>query len=767
MEELFTRADSQISILQLKLEHDEKQSDLLKKEIHFLEETKKTNQEEKVHLKSRIQMVEDQIEGLNEKNLNLQTQKENMELTVKEKETKIELLSFNKEKMEQMVQSSSDLEIKYREKLEENHKTLIELAKKEEEYIENIKSLEGKVTEQEMEVLKLTSKLVEKETKIGSYREEQEKLKSQTSAAEKKLVDFQNEYKSVMDKFESMENQITDITIQNKNLQSRQGKFKELEEEITKSSSELHKLKQEKANTNKEITRLKEDNKNFIKDLTMKIEEVNATKTELAKMQAELKVQEEKAQIQIQAQKLSSSEKLIQLESSLNKAQSEKQKTEQELSELRKLVEGDVHSKPISQIKEQNEQLLKENAGLQRSLSEVNAKFEEGVGTQKEKEMRIQELENQIMVNKLKDMSEMNEEELKAQVNEEIKNLSKELEDLKYEKLNKETEFEMKIMKEREKSSFALEENENQIHQLNQKVTSLSNIQTTEPYLKLVAEFEQSRDQNDQLELSQVASQKANLTLKQEIISLKKELFLKESTQSSLFSELAMLKQTFSQRANSASDDLALSAYAQLFKLLFHKLKELTLPTGKLVFADAETEHELDDEEEKAEKIPSEKEIVEMSSKIQKSLNLVELKFEEKDIIGENVILLKEILYLYQTLMTLSKERMEKKQGKSEQVNELVKLSNSLKDKLPNKKKLMIINTVNKDFFPFLYRIKIGTDTVPLLVPCIRTEIKHRQMKLTTYQDEFSKFRKIVTIAEGKYSMYEQKLKLRNNNIQP
>jgi len=118
---------------------------------------------------------------------------------------------------------------------------------------------------------------------------------------------------------------------------------------------------------------------------------------------------------------------------------------------------------------------------------------------------------------------------------------------------------------------------------------------------------------------------------------------------------------------------------------------------------------------------------------------------------------LREIVYLYKTVLNNAKERIEEKSVKESRIGNLTKILEEMSDPKMNKDKLKALIVNSLQFFPFLQKFDIKADYKYIVMGMVKV-IEHKQTKLAQYKQDKERFGIVLEYSEPKYKVYSDKL---------
>ncbi len=124
---------------------------------------------------------------------------------------------------------------------------------------------------------------------------------------------------------------------------------------------------------------------------------------------------------------------------------------------------------------------------------------------------------------------------------------------------------------------------------------------------------------------------------------------------------------------------------------------------------------------------------------------------------GETIDYLKEIVYLYKTIINTAKERIEERIMKEERVSSISKILDCMSDPGINKEKLRSIVTSSIQQFPYLSKFDLKSDYKFIVMGMVKV-IEHKQQKLATYKADRERNGIVLEYSEPKYKIYSDKL---------
>lgn len=143
--------------------------------------------------------------------------------------------------------------------------------------------------------------------------------------------------------------------------------------------------------------------------------------------------------------------------------------------------------------------------------------------------------------------------------------------------------------------------------------------------------------------------------------------------------------------------------------------------------------------------------------KLKENNKPVEGEQSKISIIEELRLDLGEIIYVYKTLDTNSKEFAANYTEKKEKLIEYSALMESIQNLKKPAEKLELLQKLAMTF-PFIKGIPIKADNLKILVPCLIETIKHKLNKKVVYENQMTKFKQMIDTAMLKISEYEQKM---------
>jgi len=123
---------------------------------------------------------------------------------------------------------------------------------------------------------------------------------------------------------------------------------------------------------------------------------------------------------------------------------------------------------------------------------------------------------------------------------------------------------------------------------------------------------------------------------------------------------------------------------------------------------------------------------------------------------------LKEIVYLYKTLVTNSKETIEGTNSKIQNIQMMATIKNQMADKNINKDKLREIVSNSLPLFPYLVSFNMKTD-YKFIVLGILNVADYKLKKMSKYESEVEKDQMIFKYSKQKLEMYNEKLNMLSN----
>lgn len=149
--------------------------------------------------------------------------------------------------------------------------------------------------------------------------------------------------------------------------------------------------------------------------------------------------------------------------------------------------------------------------------------------------------------------------------------------------------------------------------------------------------------------------------------------------------------------------------------------------------------------------------LFEAEKKLKENNKPVEGEQSKISIIEELRLDLGEIIYVYKTLDTNSKEFAANYTEKKEKLIEYSALMESIQNLKKPAEKLELLQKLAMTF-PFIKGIPIKADNLKILVPCLIETIKHKLNKKVVYENQMTKFKQMIDTAMLKISEYEQKM---------
>lgn len=133
---------------------------------------------------------------------------------------------------------------------------------------------------------------------------------------------------------------------------------------------------------------------------------------------------------------------------------------------------------------------------------------------------------------------------------------------------------------------------------------------------------------------------------------------------------------------------------------------------------------------------------------------------EEKkmNVVEEIKQYLAEVLYVYKTLDTNTRELKEIYSTKKEKLERYREIAEGLGNK-KNKEKIAILKDLSEDF-GFINVIQVKEENLKLLIPCLLETINLKMAKLEPYENQLMKFDQMINVAKVKLEEYDQKLNL-------
>eukprot|EP01022_Parablepharisma_sp_SALTPOND_P012837 TRINITY_DN1665_c0_g1_i1.p1 TRINITY_DN1665_c0_g1~~TRINITY_DN1665_c0_g1_i1.p1 ORF type:complete len:1402 (-),score=244.40 TRINITY_DN1665_c0_g1_i1:1801-6006(-) len=120
---------------------------------------------------------------------------------------------------------------------------------------------------------------------------------------------------------------------------------------------------------------------------------------------------------------------------------------------------------------------------------------------------------------------------------------------------------------------------------------------------------------------------------------------------------------------------------------------------------------------------------------------------------------LKEIVYLYKTLTSTSKERIEEKKLKIQNIKTLENVMSQMYDKKITKEKLKTIVISSLHLFPYLAKFDLKSDYKFIVMGIVKI-IEHKKEKLPGYETECERNRIVFECAEKGLQTYNEKLRM-------